>query len=72
MKLASKVFPSQPYLCSICPSDTAFLAFFNKTHPALFFLFFFALHLSVTELRKPMRFSAFLLEFLAVFQEIKT
>lgn len=47
MKLASKVFPSQPYLCSICPSDTAFLAFFNKIHPAFFY---FILHLSVTEL----------------------
>jgi len=39
MKLASKVFPSRPYLCSICPSDTAFLAFFNKIHPAFFFSF---------------------------------
>lgn len=60
MKLASKVFPSQPYLCSICPSDTAFLAFFNKIHPA-----FFILHLSVTELGRPMRFGAFLVGFLA-------
>lgn len=64
MKLASKVFPSQPYLCSICPSDTAFLAFFNKIHPAFFF-FFIILHLSVTELGRPMRFGAFLVGFLA-------